>query len=90
MGTKLNTTIFLSFLSSSISIKNMSEISANIIELSIIDSIDLSSAIIVVKGKSLKVLDVKKICNKYKLYYYYTQNHPSITVKVCLNKVITL
>lgn len=57
-----------------------------ITELSIGELIDLSLAIIMVKEKSPKVLDIKKICNNYKLYYYYKQNHPCITAKTWPNK----
>ena len=51
---------------------------------------DLSSAIIVIKEKSLKVPEVKKIRNNYKLYYYFKQNHPGISAIICPNKVTTL
>ena len=47
---------------------------------------DLSSAITAVKGKSLKIPGVKKICDDYKLCYYCKQSHPGMTGKTCSNK----
>lgn len=85
-GNKPNSTTFLSFLPSSIGKEDKLETLANIMELLIEDSIDLSLAIIVIKGKSLKVPSVKKICNNYNLCYYCKQSHPSITTKTCPKK----
>lgn len=69
LNTKSNTTTFLPFLPSNIGKKEKPEILAISRKLLMRNPIDLSLAIITVKGKSLKILGVKKICNDYKLYY---------------------
>lgn len=51
---------------------------------------DLSLAILAVKGKSLKVPRVKKICYNYKLYYYCNQSHPGMMAKTYPNKETAL
>ena len=45
----------------------------------------LSLAIIAVKGKTLKIPGVKKICDDYKLCYC-KQSHPGMTAKTRPNK----
>lgn len=89
-GTKSNTTPFSPFLPSSIGKEDKPETPANITDLPIGDPMDLSSAIIAVKGKSLKVPGVKKICDDYRLCYYCKQSHPGMTAKTCPNKGIAL
>lgn len=86
MGTKSNSNIFSPFSPSSIGKKDKPETPANITELFIRDLMDLNSVIIAMKEKSLNVPVVKKICNDYKLCYYYKQSHPDMTAKTCPNK----
>jgi len=49
-------------------------------------SINLSFVTIIVQGKSLAVLEVKEIYNKWKLCYYCKLQHSSKIAKKCLNK----
>lgn len=48
--------------------------------------INLNSVVVVVKKKSLKVPDIKKICDYYKLCYHCKQNHFNIMAKKYLSK----
>ena len=86
-STKANTPTFSPFLpasnhSSSVKLETQSTTT----ELPVEDPMNLSSAITAVKGKSLKVPGVKKICDDYKLCYYCKQSHPGMTAKTCPNK----
>ncbi len=47
---------------------------------------NLSFVIIIVQDKILIVFEIKKICNKWKLYYYCKLQHSSKIVKECSNK----
>ena len=40
----------------------------------------------IVQDKTLVTLEVKEICNKWKLYYYCKLQHSSKTAKKCFNK----
>ena len=50
------------------------------------DLMNLSSAITAVQGKPISILEIKEICNKWKLYYYCKLQHLDKNVKECLNK----
>ena len=54
------------------------------------DFMNLSSAIAAVQGKSISILRIKKICNKWKLYYYCKLQHSNKNVKKCLNKKFSI
>ena len=47
---------------------------------------DLSSAIAAVQSKSIFILKIKEICNKWKLCYYCKLQHLNKNVKKYLNK----
>jgi len=47
---------------------------------------NLSFVTIIVQGKSLAILEVKEIYNKWKLCYYYKLQHLSKIAKKCFNK----
>ena len=86
-STKASTPTFSPFLpASNHSSSVRSETQSTTTELPVGDPMDLSSAITAVKGKSLKVPGVKKICDDYKLCYYCKQSHPGMTAKTCPNK----
>ena len=50
------------------------------------ESMNLSFVIIIVQDKILIVFKIKKICNKWKLYYYCKLQHSSKIIKECSNK----
>lgn len=83
---KSNSVTFLLFLSSSNGKKHKLKIPVNIKKVFIRDSMDLSLFITLIKNKSLKVLEKKKIYNDYKFCSYCKQSYPDMTVKKCLNK----
>ncbi len=47
---------------------------------------NLSFVIIIIQDKTLIIFKIKKICNKWKLYYYCKLQHSSKITKECLNK----
>ncbi len=47
---------------------------------------NLSFIIVIVQDKILIVSEIKKICNKWKLCYYYKLQHSSKIDKECSNK----
>lgn len=46
----------------------------------------MGSTIVAVNKKSLKILEVKKIWNNDKLYYYYEHSHHNMTAKTNPNE----
>ena len=50
------------------------------------ETINLRLAIVVLKRKSFKVPNVKKLCDDYKLCFNCKHSPPGITAKICLNK----
>ncbi len=57
------------------------------LSLSFIDeSMNLSFVIVIIQDKILIVSEIKKICNKWKLYYYCKLQHSSKITKECSNK----
>ncbi len=50
------------------------------------ESMNLSFVIVIIQDKILIVSEVKKICNKWKLCYYYKLQHLSKIIKECSNK----
>ena len=58
----------------------------SIISVLIDDFMNLSSAITAVQGKSISILRIKEICNKWKLYYYCKLQHSNKNAKEYLNK----
>ncbi len=50
------------------------------------ESMNLSFVIIIVQDKTLIIIEIKKICNKWKLCYYCKLQHSSKITKECLNK----
>ncbi len=47
---------------------------------------NLSFVIVIIQDKTLIVSEIKKICNKWKLYYYCKLQHSSKIAKECSNK----
>ncbi len=47
---------------------------------------NLSFIIIIIQDKTLIISEIKKICNKWKLYYYCKLQHSSKIIKECSNK----
>ena len=52
------------------------------------DPMDLSAAMAVTQGKSLKIPGIKEICNKFNLCYYCKKQHSGKTAKDCPNKTL--
>jgi len=50
------------------------------------ESMNLSFIIIIIQDKTLIISEIKKICNKWKLYYYCKLQHSSKIIKECSNK----
>ena len=50
------------------------------------EPMNLSSAMAAVQSKPLVTPEVRDICNKWNLCYYYKLQHLSKTVKKCLNR----
>ena len=51
---------------------------------------NLSSAITAVQDKSISILKIKEICNKWKLCYYCKLQHLNKNAKECLNKKFSI
>ena len=50
------------------------------------ESMNLSFIINIIQDKTLIISEIKKICNKWKLYYYCKLQHSSKIIKECSNK----
>ncbi len=50
------------------------------------ESMNLSFIIVIIQDKTLIISEIKKICNKWKFYYYCKLQHSSKIVKECSNK----
>ena len=69
-----------------ISVTVVSTISSSLSLSSLDESMNLNFVIIIVQDKILIVSEIKKICNKWKLYYYCKLQHSSKIAKECSNK----
>ncbi len=69
-----------------ISVTVVSTISSSLSLSSLDESMNLNFVIIIVQDKILIVSEIKKICNKWRLYYYCKLQHSSKIAKECSNK----